>query len=56
MLFNLSKKTHFPNKRTGNEIWCGAGLGPCFSGEDRSELSAYYEPFNGDDKCFSFGK
>ena len=29
-------------------------MGPCFSGEGASDLSAMYEPFNGDGKCYSF--
>jgi hypothetical protein len=29
-------------------------LGPCFSGGG-SELSAYYEPFNGNEKCLTRG-
>ena len=54
MLFNLSKQSHFPNKRTGKEIYCHSNYGPCFSGDGSSELSAYGEPFNGDNKCRSF--
>jgi hypothetical protein len=29
-------------------------LGPCFRGCDGNDLSARYEPFNGDGKCFSY--
>ena len=53
MLFNLSKQSHFPNKRTDNEIWCASNIGPCFHGGNGSELSACNEPFNGDNKCLS---
>ena len=55
MLFNLSKQSHFPNKRTGKEIFCSSIRGPYFSGGD-SDLSAYSEPFNGDNKCLSNAK
>ena len=55
MLFNLSKQSHFPNKRTGKEILCRSNWGPCFSG-GKSELSATNEPFNGDNKCYSWAK
>ena len=56
MLFNLSKQSHFPNKRTGKEIYCCNDYGPCFSGGINSELSAYDEPFNGDNNCYSSAK
>jgi hypothetical protein len=56
MLFNLSKQSHFPNKRTGKEIYCSSNIGPCFNGGDGSELSAAYEPFNGDNACRSYAK
>ena len=56
MLFNLSKQSHFPNKRTGKEICCASNYGPCFRGGDGSELSAWSEPFNGDNKCRSNAK
>ena len=55
MLFNLSKQSHFPNKRTGREIYCYSNCGPCFNGGS-NELSAWSEPFNGDNKCTSFAK
>ena len=56
MLFNLSKQSHFPNKRTGKEIYCSSNYGPCFDGGgDGSELYAF-EPFNGDNKCISNAK
>ena len=56
MLFNLSKQSHFPNKRTGIEIFCLSSWGPCFSGDGDSELSTYDEPFNGDNACYSCAK
>jgi hypothetical protein len=57
MLFNLSKQSHFPKKRTGEEIYCHSNWGPCFSGRDSwSELSARDEPFNGDNACYSAAK
>jgi hypothetical protein len=56
MLFNLSKESHFPNKRTGKEIYCYNNWGPCFDGGIGSDLSAYSEPFNGDGKCRSCAK
>jgi hypothetical protein len=55
MLFNLSKQSHFPSKRTGKEIYCHSNFGPCFSGySDYSDLSVSIEPFNGDTNCSSF--
>jgi hypothetical protein len=56
MLFNLSKQSHFPNKRTGKEIYCRSDWGPWFSGRSSNELSAYNEPFNGVNNCISFAK
>ena len=56
MLFNLSKQSHFPNKRTGKEIYCHSDCGPYFSGDGNSELSAYSEPFNGYTNCRSWAK
>jgi hypothetical protein len=55
MLFNLSKQSHFPNKRTGKEIYCLHIWGPCFGGGG-GDLNAYYEPFNGDNACYSYAK
>ena len=54
MLFNLSCCRHFPTKQTGEEILCSRVLGPCFSGGDGSELTAYDEPFNGVGNCYSY--
>ena len=54
MLFNLSKQSHFPNKRTGMEIFCRSDFGPCFSGLGSSDLSASFEPFNGYNNCRSW--
>jgi hypothetical protein len=58
MLFNLSKETHFSNKRTGKEIYCDSNFGPCFTGggSGGSELCALLEPFNGHNKCYSKAK
>jgi hypothetical protein len=53
MLFNLTSKNHFPNKKTGKEIRLDCDNGPCFSGGDYWELSTFGEPFNGDGKCVS---
>jgi hypothetical protein len=49
MLFNLSTCSHFPNKKTWQEIFCNAGIGPCFG--NCADLSAYDEPFNGEGNC-----
>ena len=54
MLFNLSKQSHFPNKRTGKEIYCSSTYGPCFRGGGNNELSAWIEPFNGVNRCISY--
>ena len=54
MLFNLSCCRHFSTKQTGKEIRCWSELGPSFGEGDGSELSAPYEPFNGDENCASF--
>jgi hypothetical protein len=56
MLFNLSKQSHFPNKRTGEEIFCFSDRGPNFSRGGWSDLSAFFEPFNGENKCYSYAK
>lgn len=53
MLFNLSRRRHFPNKKTGTQIICSSDKGPRFIGGYMSELCAEYEPFNGEEKCFS---
>ena len=53
MLFNLSCCRHFPNKQRGEEILCGSDCGPDFSGSGADELSALFEPFNGDGNCKS---
>jgi hypothetical protein len=55
MLFNLSQQRHFPHtQKVEGAIWGYSGNGPCFNGGNGSELSASYEPFNGDNKCYSF--
>ncbi len=58
MLFNLSQQRHFPSLRaTGKEIYCSSSFGPCFTGGDGNlDLSAWYEPFNGIEKCLSRSK
>ena len=33
---------------------CSTIYGPCFSGGERSELSASYEPFNVERNCWSY--
>ena len=54
MLFNLSQKMHFPHThQTDIAIQCYSDYGPCFRGGSGGELCAYYEPFNGDNKCVS---
>ena len=53
MLFNLTSCNQFPSKKTGKDIVCSNGFGPCFRGGDWSELSAYEEPFNEDENCRS---
>jgi hypothetical protein len=53
-LFNLTRSRHFPSKATGKDIYCHSYLGPCFSGGDWCDLSAYTEPFNGKDNCRSW--
>jgi hypothetical protein len=52
MLFNLSCKRHFPNKRTGSEIRCFESYGPYFGDRD---LTALCNPFNGYENCLSRG-
>jgi hypothetical protein len=32
MLFNLTKRRHFPSKQTGKDILCDKEYGPCFTG------------------------
>ncbi len=49
MLFNLSCQRHFPNKGTGDEIWCNTSCGPNYGW---GELAAY-SPFNGQGQCES---
>jgi len=54
MLFNLSCSRQFPSKRSAKDIWYRNEIGPCFSGDSYSDLSASCEPFNGDEKCCSY--
>jgi hypothetical protein len=49
MLFNLSQQTQFKNHRTGEEIYCQSGWGPCYG---HGELDVC-QPFNGDGRCLS---
>ena len=51
MLFNLSRQRHFTSTGNGNEICCYSDYGPCYGAK---ELSAYNEPFNGDENCRSY--
>jgi hypothetical protein len=55
MLFNLSQQRHFPHtQQAPYAIYGGSGYGPCFDGDSGSELSASFEPFNGDNNCESY--
>jgi hypothetical protein len=45
MLFNITSKNQFLNKRTGEEIRCLDSTGPHFGND---ELAALKEPFNYD--------
>jgi hypothetical protein len=54
MLFNLSQQRHFPlSQQAKYAIFGGSDYGPKFAGSIDGELSAYSEPFNGDNKCAS---
>jgi hypothetical protein len=55
MLFNLSQCRHYSSKQSGLDIFCSSQLGPCFTGIGDSELCAEFEPFNGEEKCCSWG-
>jgi hypothetical protein len=48
----LTRSRHFPSKATGRDIYCRDVCGPYFCGGG-SELGAYYQPYNGKDKCVS---
>jgi hypothetical protein len=39
---------------TVTQIYCNSDYGPCFDGGGESDLSAFYEPFNGDRNCRSY--
>jgi hypothetical protein len=55
MLFNLSQQRHFPHTQQAEDaIFCGSICGPWFTGGSEVELSACFEPFNGDNNCLSF--
>jgi hypothetical protein len=42
ILFNLSRNSHFPSKKTGKDIACDIQYGPCFvGGFGYNELGAY---------------
>jgi hypothetical protein len=49
----LTRSCYFPSKATGYDINCSGKKGPTFSG-GKSDLVAYYEPFNGENHCCSF--
>ena len=51
MVFNLSKQRHFMNKGIGEDILSNTYSGPHFG---QAELSALFEPFNGEGKCRSY--
>jgi hypothetical protein len=52
-VFNLTRSRHFPSKATGKNIYCSYDYGPAFCGGG-GDLSAGYEPFNGNDNCWSY--
>jgi hypothetical protein len=52
-LFNLSSSRQFTNKGKGG-ICSHSGCGPKFGANNSEELSAIYEPYNGDGKCRSW--
>ncbi len=54
MLFNLSQQRCFPNKHPKYAIGCYDNTGPTFTGGDWYELCAHFDPFNGDNKCYSY--
>ena len=51
MLFNLNKHTSFPCKDPSEVIKCGKYYGPIFG--YFTELSAFYEPFNGNCRSYA---
>ena len=53
-LFNLTHSRHFPSKATGKDIYCSNNYGPRFSGSGIGELGATFEPFNGNNNCYSY--
>jgi hypothetical protein len=50
MLFNLTTHASFPCKDPSRAIWCYKDRGPYFGS---AELSAFYEPFNKENVCWS---
>ena len=53
MLFNLSRERCYQNSKQKYAIACLSAYGPWFSGDVYAELAAY-EPFNGENKCYSY--
>ena len=52
MLFNLTTHASFPCKDPSGAIYCSKDRGPHFG--YYSELSAFNEPFNKEDACWSW--
>jgi hypothetical protein len=52
MVFNLSSCRCFPHQE-GGAILCHSGCGPLFSGKPGYNELAAFEPFNGENQCFS---
>ncbi len=53
MLFNLTTHTSFPCKDQSYAIRCKKDIGPYFGGFWEG-LSAFHEPFNKENACWSF--
>ena len=51
-LFNLSTDKKFIVRNTTSAIYCAGNYGPYFGSS--SELSAFSEPFNGENNCWSY--
>ena len=51
-MFNLSCQRHFPNKGTGEEIFCHTERGPDYG--VYGELRVFSQPFNGQGNCCSY--
>jgi hypothetical protein len=55
MLFNLSQQRHFLHSSQAKyAIVCNSDTGPAFATGNGWELCARDEPFNGDNKCYSW--